>query len=63
MPFAQISILEGRSDEMKADLIREVTEAIHQSLGVPKETIRVALYEIRKTEWGIGGETAKSLGP
>jgi len=62
MPFAQISILEGRSDEIKADLIREVTEAIHRSLGVPKETIRVALYEVKKTEWGIGGETAKSLG-
>lgn len=62
MPFAQITILEGRSDEMKADLIKEVTEAIHKSLGTPRERVRVAIYEVRKTEWGIGGETAESLG-
>lgn len=62
MPFAQISILEGRTEEKKAELIREVTDAIHRSLGAPKEAIRVALYEVKKTDWGIGGETAKSLG-
>ena len=62
MPFAQISILEGRSEEQKADLIRKVTDAIHESLGAPKERVRVAIYEVAKTDWGIGGETVKSLG-
>jgi 4-oxalocrotonate tautomerase len=62
MPFAQISILEGRSDELKAELIREVTDAIHRSIGAPKESVRVAIYEVKKSEWGIGGETAASLG-
>jgi 4-oxalocrotonate tautomerase len=62
MPFAQISILEGRSDELKAELIREVTDAIHRSIGAPKESVRVAIYEVKKSDWGIGGETAASLG-
>jgi 4-oxalocrotonate tautomerase len=62
MPFAQISILEGRSDELKAELIREVTDAIHRSIGAPKESVRVAIYEVKKSAWGIGGETAASLG-
>lgn len=62
MPFAQITIMEGRSDEMKADLIREVTEAIHRSLGAPHANVRVAIYEVNKAEWGIGGKTAAELG-
>jgi len=62
MPFAQITILEGRTDEMKAELIRQVTDAIQNSLGSPREKVRVAIYEVKKTEWGIGGETVASLG-
>jgi len=62
MPFAQITIIEGRSKKKKADLIREVTEAIHKSIGAPKQSIRVVVYEVQKSEWGIGGETAEALG-
>jgi 4-oxalocrotonate tautomerase len=63
MPFAQITLIEGRSEEKKADLIREVTEAIHKSIGAPRENIRVALYEVSKENWGIGGETMAKLRP
>jgi 4-oxalocrotonate tautomerase len=62
MPFAQITLLEGRSKEQKAALIKEVTEAIHKSIGVPKENVRIAIYEVQKSEWGIGGVSAESLG-
>ena len=62
MPFAQITILEGRSKEQKAALIKEVTEAIHKSLGTPRERVRVAIYEVQKSEWGIGGVSAEELG-
>jgi 4-oxalocrotonate tautomerase len=62
MPIAQISILEGRSKETKALLIREVTDAISRSLGAPREAVRVLVYEVEKAEWGIGGETAEKLG-
>jgi 4-oxalocrotonate tautomerase len=62
MPIAQISILPGRTDEQIADMIRSVTEAIHQSLGAPVESIRVLVEELPSTHWGIGGKTAASLG-
>lgn len=62
MPLAQISILEGRDDEKKAQLIRAVTDAIEESIGAPRETIRVVLTEVPKTQWGIGGETVASRG-
>ena len=62
MPFAQISILEGRSKEMKTDLIREVTKAIGRALNAPEESVRVVIYEVPKSDWGIGGNTVESLG-
>ena len=62
MPFAQITMMEGRSKEQKAALIKEVTDAIHKSIGSPRENVRVAIYEVQKSEWGIGGVTAEDLG-
>ena len=62
MPLAQISIIEGRDKEQKAELIRQVTEAIQNAIGAPRENIRVVIYEVASSEWGIGGETAESLG-
>ncbi|HYW91178.1 MAG TPA: 4-oxalocrotonate tautomerase [Gammaproteobacteria bacterium] len=62
MPIAHISILEGRADEQKERLIREVTAAISHSLDAPRESVRVLIHELPKSHWGIGGETAKKLG-
>ncbi len=62
MPLAQISILEGRDEATKARLIEKVTEAICDSLSAPKERVRVVIYEVPKSNWGIGGIPAKELG-
>jgi 4-oxalocrotonate tautomerase len=62
MPIAQINIMPGRTDEQKAKMIAAVTEAIAETLGAPKESIRVLVHEVPSTQWGIGGQTAKSLG-
>jgi len=62
MPIANLSILEGRNEEQIAALIEAVTEAIHQSLSAPRESIRVLVSEVPRTHWGIGGQSAKALG-
>ena len=62
MPLAQITMMEGRTKEQKAELIKEVTDCIHRVLNAPKDTVRVAIYEVGKSDWGIGGRTAESLG-
>ena len=62
MPIAQIHLLEGRTEEQKKRLIAKVTEAICESLGVKRESVRVVLYPIPKGDWGIGGATAEDLG-
>ncbi|WAH38066.1 2-hydroxymuconate tautomerase [Alicyclobacillus dauci] len=55
MPLVQMSILEGRSPEVKKELIREVTDAVVRTLGAKPEAVRVLLYEMPKEHWGVGG--------
>lgn len=62
MPVAQINILEGRSDEQKETLIREVTDAISRSLGAPPESVRIIISEMPKQHFGIGGQSASKRG-
>ena len=62
MPFAQIHILEGRTDDQKRALIEKVTDAIVESLNAPRESVRIIVSDVPKTQWGIGGQTAKALG-
>jgi 4-oxalocrotonate tautomerase len=62
MPFAQIHILEGRTEEQKRAVIEKVTAALVDALGAPVEAVRVLITEVPKTQWGIGGKSAKDLG-
>jgi len=62
MPFAQIHIMEGRTEEQKRAVIEKVTAALVEAVGVPIETVRVLITEVPKSQWGIGGKTAKDLG-
>ena len=62
MPFAQIYILEGRTPEQKKAVIEKVTQALVEAVGAPIQTVRVVIREVPKTNWGIGGVSAKDLG-
>ncbi|HSG24294.1 MAG TPA: 2-hydroxymuconate tautomerase [Azonexus sp.] len=62
MPFAQIHMMEGRTEEQKRAVIEKVTAALVEAVGAPIETVRVLITEVPKTQWGIGGKTAKDLG-
>lgn len=62
MPFAQMYILEGRTEEQKAALIEKVTQAIVDALDAPQQNVRVWIHEVPKENWGIAGVSAKSLG-
>ena len=56
MPLIQVTMVQGRTVEQKHALIRALTDAMSDSIGTPKDRIRVAIYEITADEWGIGGE-------
>lgn len=62
MPFAQIYLIEGRTEDQKRAVIEKVTAALVEAVGAPKENVRVWIHEVPKTNWGIAGQTAKDLG-
>lgn len=62
MPFAQIYMLEGRTEDQKRAVIEKVTQALVEAVGAPKETVRVWIHEMPKENWGIAGTSAKDLG-
>ena len=62
MPFAQIYMLEGRSEAQKKAVIEKVTQALVEAVGAPVNTVRVMIQEVPKENWGIAGVSAKDLG-
>lgn len=62
MPIVQVYMMEGRSDEQKEAVIREVTEAMIRAVDAPKESVRVLINEMPKQHFGIGGLSAKAKG-
>lgn len=62
MPFAQIYLIEGRTEEQKRAVIEKVTAALVEALEAPQQNVRVWIHDVPKTNWGIAGQTAKDLG-
>jgi 4-oxalocrotonate tautomerase len=62
MPFAQIYLLEGRTEEQKRRVIEKVTDALCEAVDARRETVRVLILDVPKAQWGIGGQTAQDLG-
>lgn len=57
MPIVQINMLKGRSSEQKKDAARAVTNALVDTLGAPRESIRVLIHELELDEFYAGGLT------
>ena len=57
MPLIQVTILEGRTTEMIAQMAAEVTNVVSRALNAPRESIRVAVYQVTADEWFIAGES------
>jgi 4-oxalocrotonate tautomerase len=56
MPIVEITLIEGRSFEMKEKLVKEVTQAVVSSIGAPREAVRVILREVSPWHFAAGGE-------
>ena len=57
MPIVRIELLQGRTPEVKDELIARVTDAVVTMLGVDPEQVRVLLYELPPEHWAVGGQT------
>lgn len=61
MPMVRIEMWEGRPDEVKDELIRNVSKVVAETVGAPIEHVQVVIFDVPKKHWGIGGKPASKL--
>lgn len=55
MPIVHIHILEGRTLEQKRKLVKSMTEAVVNSLGVDPDAVTILIHEIRREDLAKAG--------
>lgn len=66
MPIVQVSLLAGRSNEVRQALAEQLTKAVVESLQVSPASVRVLLYQVEREDWFVGGQpigTSQTAGP
>jgi len=63
MPFVQIALGEGRTEEQKRLVIARVTDALCEALNAPREAVRILILDVPSINWGIAGVPAKDRKP
>ena len=56
MPLVNVNMAKGRSAEQKKALMTAITEAMHEHIGTPRESVRVWITEMENTDFMAGGE-------
>lgn len=56
MPIVDVTIFKGRTPEAKKNMMKAVTEAIVETLGAPRQDVRVIIREIERENFTVGGE-------
>jgi len=61
MPFVNIRILKGHSQERKDEISHRVTAAISEIAQLPKDAIWVVFEDVTAEDWYVGGTTVAEL--
>ncbi len=54
MPFVNIRIVEGHSQERKDEIARRVTDTIAEVARLPQEAIWVVFEDVKADDWYVG---------
>ncbi|MFS8975064.1 tautomerase family protein [Cupriavidus necator] len=57
MPVIQITMVKGRPDELVKRCIKGIAKTVHETLGVPLDSVRVIACEVPATNWAAGAVT------
>ena len=61
MPYVQVYITEGATNEQKAELIEGITQVMVRVLDKNPASTHVTIDEHKAANWGIGGRPVKKL--
>ena len=61
MPFVNIRMIEGRSQQQKDEIAKRVNDALSEVLELPKDDIWVVFEDVTARDWYVGGATVAGL--
>lgn len=61
-PTIHAFLIRGRTDAQKEALIGALTGVVEEVLAIPPAPVRVMIFDVANTDFGMQGVTAKSLG-
>ncbi len=61
MPYVQVNITKGATNEQKAELIEGITNLMVKILGKNPASTHVHIKEFATDSWGIAGRSVKKL--
>ena len=61
MPFVNIRLVGGRSQEQKDEMSKRVVDAISDVLQLPKDDIWVVFEDVAAGDWYVGSTTVAAL--
>ena len=61
MPAAHVHVLQGHPRPLLQQVIADISQAMADILGAPKERLEVWITEIDPELWGISGEPASAM--
>lgn len=56
MPLVNVTMARGRAPEDKGRMMHAIADAIHESIGAPRDSIRVWINEVENTDFLAGTE-------
>ena len=56
MPFIEVKMLPGRSDDQKKKLVAAITDAIVDICQSPRDGTMVVIEEYESDHWAVGGQ-------
>lgn len=56
MPYINITLFSGNTQEKKQAVAEKITQVIRDELGVPDPNIWITYTEVPKADWVIGGK-------
>ncbi len=55
MPIVTVLAIEGRTAEQKRGLVKDITEAVVKNFKTTPEKVSIAIREIKKENFAVGG--------
>jgi 4-oxalocrotonate tautomerase len=61
MPFVNIRLVQGRSQQLKDEISTRLVDAISEVLQLPKDDIWVVFEDVPASDWYVGNTTVAAL--